>query len=99
VSSAAPAVEATVAAPPIITVETPDSRSAAPLTSSVMTSRRSIPALDHRPDDLKRSNHRSATSIDEITTGSTGFSVAGSISTTPILSTTSWPEVTLPSSA
>jgi hypothetical protein len=36
---------------------------------------------------------------DLMTIGSTGFSVAGSVSATPIVSTTSWPEVTFPSSA
>ena len=41
----------------------------------------------------------SVTFTDEITIGSSGFSDAGSVSATPILSTTSWPAVTLPRSA
>ena len=52
----------------------------------------------HR-DDPPEEDQPSVTLTDEMTTGSSGFSVAGSVSATPILSTTSWPEVTLPRSA
>ena len=52
----------------------------------------------HR-DDPPEEDQPSVTFTDEMTTGSSGCSVAGSVSATPILSTTSWPAVTLPSSA
>ena len=38
-----------------------------------------------------RPDYRAVTFTEEMTTGSIGASVAGSVSTTPILSTTSWP--------
>jgi hypothetical protein len=42
-----------------------------------------------RGDDAREEDQRSVTLTDEMTTGSSGFSVAGSVSATPILSTTS----------
>ena len=44
-------------------------------------------------------NQVSATEIDSISTGSSGKSERGSVMIAPILSATSWPAVTLPSSA